>query len=122
MLGPVDINGLPRTGTTALANMLSLDPQFRSLRQWEQGAAVPAADDRGRGHRPASAAARTRERAACRRELKAMHLYEVDASVEDTWLLGMAFHGQQYTVPVYGYHAWWRTADCAPPTSTTVAW
>ena len=36
VLGPVDINGLPRTGTTALANMLSLDPQFRSLRQWEQ--------------------------------------------------------------------------------------
>src|SRR5262249_15264192 len=29
--GPVDINGLPRTGTTALADMLSLDPQFRSL-------------------------------------------------------------------------------------------
>ena len=29
VLGPVDINGLPRTGTTALANMLSLDPQFR---------------------------------------------------------------------------------------------
>ncbi|HTN81076.1 MAG TPA: hypothetical protein VMK16_15475, partial [Acidimicrobiales bacterium] len=30
--GPIDINGLPRTGTTALANMLSLDPQFRCLR------------------------------------------------------------------------------------------
>ena len=23
----------------------------------------------------------------------------------------MAFHGQQYTLPVYGYHAWWRRAD-----------
>ena len=23
----------------------------------------------------------------------------------------MAFHGQQYTLPVYGYHAWWRGAD-----------
>src|SRR5690606_23447389 len=34
--GPVDINGLPRTGTTALADMLSLDPQFRCLRGWEQ--------------------------------------------------------------------------------------
>ena len=62
--GPIDINGLPRTGTTALANMLSLDPQFRCLRQWEQVAAVPAADDRGRGHRSASAAARPGERAA----------------------------------------------------------
>ena len=34
-----------------------------------------------------------------------MHLYEVDATMEDTELLGMAFHGQQYTLPVYGYHA-----------------
>ena len=23
----------------------------------------------------------------------------------------MAFHGQQYTLPVYGYHAWWRADD-----------
>jgi hypothetical protein len=23
----------------------------------------------------------------------------------------MAFHGQQMTLPVYGYHAWWRKAD-----------
>ena len=41
-------------------------------------------------------------------ELHAMHLYDVDATMEDTELLGMAFHGQQYTLPVYGYHAWWR--------------
>ena len=40
-----------------------------------------------------------------------MHLYDVDATMEDTELLGMAFHGQQFTLPVYGYHAWWRTAD-----------
>lgn len=23
----------------------------------------------------------------------------------------MAFHGQQYTLPVYGYHEWWRGTD-----------
>ena len=39
--GPVDINGLPRTGTTALADMLSLDPQFRCLTGWEQTRPVP---------------------------------------------------------------------------------
>ncbi len=32
-----------------------------------------------------------------------MHLYV--ATMEDTELLGMAFHGQQFTVPVYSYHA-----------------
>src|SRR5690554_2594130 len=34
--GPIDITGLPRTGTTALGNLLSLDRQFRPLRTWEQ--------------------------------------------------------------------------------------
>jgi hypothetical protein len=41
-----------------------------------------------------------------------MHIYEIDAAVEDSDLLGMAFHAQQYTLPIYGYHAWWRASDC----------
>ena len=41
VLGPVYIIGLPRTGTTALANMMSLDPQFRCLRSWEQAEPIP---------------------------------------------------------------------------------
>jgi hypothetical protein len=111
--GPIDINGLPRTGTTALANMLSLDPQFRCLRGWEQAQPCPPpvagheADDPRRARSEA-------ENAAMPAEMKAMHLYDVDATMEDTELLGMAFHGQQFTLPVYGYHAWWRTADAVP--------
>jgi hypothetical protein len=31
--------------------------------------------------------------------------------MEDTELLGMAFHGQQMTLPVPGYRDWWREAD-----------
>jgi hypothetical protein len=111
--GPVDINGLPRTGTTALANMLSLDPQFRCLRGWEQAQPCPPpvagqeADDPRRARAEA-------ENSQLPPEMKAMHLYDVDATMEDTELLGMAFHGQQMTVPVYSYHAWWRTADAIP--------
>jgi hypothetical protein len=108
--GPVDINGLPRTGTTALADMLSLDARFRCLRGWEQGQPCPppileteAADPR----RLRFAEAREAETP----ELRAMHLYEVDATMEDTELLGMAFHGQQMTLPVPGYRRWWREAD-----------
>jgi hypothetical protein len=112
VLGPVDINGLPRTGTTALANMLSLDPQFRSLRQWEQVRPCPPPTTAGEATDPRRLQL-ARENEALSPELKAMHLYEVDATVEDTWLLGMAFHGQQYTVPVYGYHRWWREADAS---------
>jgi hypothetical protein len=108
--GPIDINGLPRTGTTALANMLSLDPQFRCLRGWEQAQPCPPpvagheADDARRARAEA-------EHARLPPEMKAMHLYDVDATMEDTELLGMAFHGQQFTLPVYRYHAWWRAAD-----------
>lgn len=108
--GPIDICGLPRTGTTALSNMLSLDPQLRCLRGWEQTRPVPPpAPDAEAGDPRREAALKQIEQTPP--ELKAMHLYDVDAAVEDTELLGMAFHGQQMTLPVCGYHAWWRGAD-----------
>jgi hypothetical protein len=108
--GPVDINGLPRTGTTALADMLSLDPQFRCLRGWEQYKPCPPprfedeADDRRRDE-----FAKSRERRSL--PSQAMHLFEMDATMEDTDVLGMAFHGQQMMLPVPSYRDWWREAD-----------
>ena len=108
--GPIDINGLPRTGTTALADMLSLDPQFRCLRGWEQTEPVPppAPNAKPRIRVAWSSSAGTRERSAAS---AAMHIFEVDATMEDTEILGMAFHGQQMTLPVAGYREWWRSAD-----------
>lgn len=108
--GPVDINGLPRTGTTALANMLSLDPQFRSLRGWEQARPCPPPTLAHEARDPRRTE-EAKKNEALPAELKAMHLYDLDATMEDSELLGMAFHGQQFTLPVYSYHAWWRTAD-----------
>jgi hypothetical protein len=111
--GPVDINGLPRTGTTALANMMSLDPQFRCLRGWEQAEPCPppVLDQEAMDPRRLRAVQQAERTPPA---LKAMHLYDVDAAMEDTEVLGMAFHGQQYTLPVYTYHAWWRAADLGP--------
>lgn len=108
--GPIDINGLPRTGTTALANIMSLDPQFRSLRGWEQAQPCPPPIPQDEASDPRRLRA-IAENEQIPPELKAMHLFDADSTVEDTELLGMAFHGQQYTLPVYRYHAWWRTAD-----------
>ena len=108
--GPVDINGLPRTGTTALADMLSLDPQFRCLTGWEQTRPVPPPvagnemDDPRRREFVEAHEGRSAEH-------QSMHIVEIDATMEDTELLGMAFHGQQMTLPVPGYRAWWRKAD-----------
>src|SRR6516165_481215 len=108
--GPVDINGLPRTGTTALANMLSLEPQFRPLRGWEQTQPCPppTLDSEATDPRRLEALDVDQHMPP---EMRAMHLYDVDATFEDTEVLGMAFHGQQMTLPVYCYHSWWRKAD-----------
>jgi hypothetical protein len=111
--GPIDIIGLPRTGTTALANMMSLDPQFRCLRGWEQVKPCPPPMLENEAHDP------RRERAAqempqLTSELHAKHLFDLDATMEDTEVLGMAFRGQGYTLPTYRYHAWWRQADLRP--------
>jgi hypothetical protein len=108
--GPVDVCGLPRTGTTAVGNMLSLDPQLRPMRGWEQANPVPP---------PVLATEATdpRRLAAIQAdedlppEAHAKHLYDADAALEDTDVLGMAFHGQQMVLPVYGYHDWWRRSD-----------
>jgi hypothetical protein len=108
--GPVDINGLPRTGTTALADMLSLDPQFRSLRGWEQTQPVPPPT---RGHERDDPRRRAFAEVQAQRsdEYRAMHIMEVDATMEDTEVLGMAFHGQGMTLPTPSYRTWWRGAD-----------
>jgi hypothetical protein len=111
--GPVDINGLPRTGTTALANMMSLDPQFRCLRGWEQHTPCPPPTSNGEATDPRRLQAEL-ENEQVPAELQAMHLYDLNATMEDSELLGMAFHGQQYTLPVYGYHLWWRDAKMTP--------
>jgi hypothetical protein len=108
--GPVDVNGLPRTGTTALADMLSLDPQFRCLRGWEQSRPCPPPllDSETNDPRRLEFVAMRERRGAADR---AMHIFEVDAAMEDTEVLGMAFHGQQMMLPVPSYRDWWRDAD-----------
>ena len=108
--GPVDVCGLPRTGTTALGDMLSLDPQFRALRGWEQTQPVPPPIP-GKEKVDPRRVAFMEMQATRTPEYRAMHLFEVDATMEDTEILGMAFHGQQMTIPVPSYRTWWRRAD-----------
>lgn len=108
--GPVDINGLPRTGTTALADMLSLDPQFRCLRGWEQARPVPP-PVAGKEVTDARRVAFAAMQASRSDDDRAMHIMEIDATMEDTEVLGMAFHGQQMMLPVPSYRDWWREAD-----------
>jgi hypothetical protein len=111
--GPVSIVGLPRTGTTALGNMMSRDPQFRALRPWEQEEPCPPPRIEDEENDPRRIAYRERIEAMLRDdpEQAAMHIWEVDATMEDTEVLGLEFRAQQMTMPVWRYHAWWRGAD-----------
>ncbi len=114
--GPLSITGLPRTGTTALCNILSLDDDFRSLRVWEQPKACPPptleteADD----PRRLAAVQQYAYITQTQPELAAMHLWDADATEEDVELLGTDFHAQQLGLPIFGYHAWWRDTDMRP--------
>ncbi|CAN5246398.1 sulfotransferase [soil metagenome] len=114
--GPVVVNGLPRTGSTALGNMLSLDPQFRSLRGWEQEEPVPPPVLGEEAHDPRRMRAEAEIDRLYREDpgLVAQHIHEVDASTEDTEVLGLQFGAQQLTLPVWSYFDWWRDADLRP--------
>jgi hypothetical protein len=113
-VGPsLSITGLPRTGTTALANILSLEDRFRRLRSWEQSKPVPPpvfGEDDEDPRRLAALAAQERMKRE-QPEMMALHLWDADTTEEDVELLGMNFRSQQFTLPVFGYHAWWREAD-----------
>lgn len=110
---PLSIVGLPRTGTTALGNMMSLDPQFRALRPWEQEKPCPPPRTLDEASDPRRVAYRDRIEKMLREqpEQAAMHHWEVDATMEDTEVLGLEFRAQQMTMPVWRYHAWWRRGD-----------
>ena len=111
--GPIAITGLPRTGTTALGNLLSLDRQFRPLRTWEQASPVPPPISATESTDPRRLDMLSRVNAMIAgdpREMQ-MHLYDIDATEEDHDVLGLAFAAQHNTLPVPGYRDWWRGAD-----------
>jgi hypothetical protein len=110
---PTSITGLPRTGTTALTNILSLDEQFRPLRSWEQNKPCPppVLGEEHSDPRRLAAEAEVARIASEMPEFAAMHLSDPNATEEDVELLGMAFGAQQLALPIYGYHAWWRETD-----------
>jgi hypothetical protein len=110
--------GLPRTGTTALAALLSCDPERRSLLSWEAANPLPPPESATRTTDPRIAATQAGIEAmhAMRPEIRAMYDASATGSTECQDLLGMAFRTQhfcgQYWVPSYA--AWQRDCDMDP--------
>jgi hypothetical protein len=109
--------GLPRSGTSALFNLLAADPSARALRNWEaripeplEGLAPGAPDPR----RAALADSYERGRAQ-HRDFGAMHYTSVDTPEECVLLQGSSFSCVQTGVEVMlePYASWYRTQPLA---------
>jgi hypothetical protein len=91
--GPVFVIGLPRTGTTALSQLVAADPQFRSLRLWESGTPVPPPETATEHSDPRIAA--TEGGLALMDEafplMQTMHHSEATTATECQDLMGMSF-------------------------------
>ncbi len=113
--GPVFVIGLPRTGTTALSQLVGADPQFRSLRTWESQAPTPPpeADTQHCDPRIAAAEAGLAMLNDMFPLMKTMHNSEATAATECQDLMGMSFRTFHFdgVVRVPSYLAWLMNCD-----------
>jgi hypothetical protein len=113
--GPVFVIGLPRTGTTALSQLVGADPQFRSLRTWESQAPTPPPEAETQHSDPRIAAAEAG--IAMLNDMfplmKTMHNSEATAATECQDLMGMSFRTFHFdgVVRVPSYLAWLMDCD-----------
>jgi hypothetical protein len=103
VVGPIMIIGLPRTATTALQYLLSVDPQLRYQRRWELVDPVPPPDLNTEHLDP--------RRLGARASPTAQHIATVDGPIEDGPALALDFHHQELGLPLPTYTRWWRTSD-----------
>ena len=113
--GPVVVLGLPRTGTTALSQLVSADPQFRSLRTWESQAPTPP-PEAATQHSDARIAQCAEGIAMISQmfpDFQAMVSAEPEAATECQDLMGMSFRTFHFdgVVRVPGYVEWLLQCD-----------
>lgn len=113
--GPVFVIGLPRTGTTALSQLVANDPQFRSLRTWESQACTPPpeADTQHADPRIAAAAEGIAMMDQMFPRMRTMMSSEPEAATECQDLMGMSFRTFHFdgVVRVPGYLSWLMQCD-----------
>lgn len=108
--GPVFVIGLPRTGTTALSQLVAADPKFRSLRTWESAAPVPPPEKETEDTDPRIAA--TEEGLALMNEafplMRTMYHSEARTATECQDLMGMSYRTAHFDgfARVPSYMAW----------------
>ena len=115
---PLVVTGLPRTGTTALHKLLSVDPQFQGLEQWLIGTPMPRPSreqwDEVVEFRNAVAAQEAFLEAVP--ELRISHEVEADEVDECLNLLAQSFvsHYPSTGFGLPSYDRWWWGRDETP--------
>ena len=113
--GPVFVIGLPRTGTTALSQLVAADPQFRSLRMWESQAPTPPPEAATQHTDPRIAQAEAGLEMLNRMFplMKTLYNSEATAATECQDLMGMSFRTFHFdgAVRVPSYVAWLTDCD-----------
>ena len=113
--GPVFVIGLPRTGTTALSQLVAADPQFRSLRMWESQAPTPPPEAASQHTDPriAQAEAGLKMLNDMFPLMKTLYNSEPTAATECQDLMGMSFRTFHFdgAVRVPSYLAWLMDCD-----------
>ena len=116
--GPLVIIGLPRTGTTALSQLVSTDPQIRSLRLWESTDPVPPPESATEHSDPriAEAARGLEAMYEAFPRMKAMYFQTATGATECQDLLGMEFRTAHFDgmAHVPRYTDWVVNCDMAP--------
>ncbi len=109
-LAPLIVVGMPRSGTTYLHRLLSLDPAMRPLRFWQVAHPIaPAGKDKRR--RQTTKDLKWIKRMAP--ELDAKHYLHADEPEECLFLLNPTFKSLAFWVssPVYSYLDWLKQQD-----------
>lgn len=90
---PIFVLGFPRTGTTLLQNLLSLDPRRRGLQFWELSLPVPGGEDRTQDREARLRQAGWILRAAYQMAPEMAHVHYIDVNtLEECWpLFAMSF-------------------------------
>jgi hypothetical protein len=115
---PLIITGIPRSGTTALHRLLSVDPQFQGLEHWLTRTPTPRPPREIWTRLPAYRDAKAKVDAIIAKapEMLTEHMFSVDGVEETIWLLAATFCSnffpEQWTSP--SYDAWYHHVDERP--------
>lgn len=116
---PMFVFGLPRTGTTLVINLLSVDPARRCFLRWESFAPIPPAapEELHAGPRYEQIQEQTQMTLKYAPQIAAIHYEDADSPTECQFLMAPSFvaevYDSMYQVP--SYHEWFlNEADYLP--------